>query len=249
MLTLVLLPGMDGTGQLFEPFIAALGSQFKVIVVKYPTVGALGYEPLETIARRSLPASGPFVILGESFSGPIAISLTASQPRGLVGLALCSTFARNPRPAFAALRPFIGALPVQLAPMAALSYLLLGRFTTPALRSALGACLAQVCASSLRARIKAVLSVDVSSQLKAIKVPLLYLLATEDRVVPANAAKDITQAVPTARVVPIEAPHFLLQTAPAAAAAAVSTFVHHVHNSGHIVAPEPNTHVHPPHPL
>jgi hypothetical protein len=29
MITLVLLPGMDGTGELFEPFIAALGDDFE----------------------------------------------------------------------------------------------------------------------------------------------------------------------------------------------------------------------------
>jgi hypothetical protein len=37
---LVLLPGMDGTGELFAPFVAALGKTTPVVVVSYPTSGA-----------------------------------------------------------------------------------------------------------------------------------------------------------------------------------------------------------------
>lgn len=231
MLTIVLLPGMDGTSQLFDPFIAALGGKFKVQTVQYPTVGALGYEELEIIAKRHLPSAGKFVVLGESFSGPIAISIAASEPEGLVGLVLCSSFASNPIPSLTALSPFARVLPVKLTPLAVLSYFLLGKFSTPALRSALSSALAQVSAAAFRARVKAVLSSDVSAKLKAVRVPLLYLLASQDRVVPASAVKHITQAAPATQVVTIEAPHFLLQAAPAAAASAIGTFMHAVQNA------------------
>ena len=98
---------MDGTGYLFEPFIAALGSEFQIVRVAYPNADALGYSELEAIARAALPA-GPYVLLGESFSGPIAISLAASAPDQLKGLVLCCTFARNPRPFFSGLRSLVG---------------------------------------------------------------------------------------------------------------------------------------------
>lgn len=231
MLTIVLLPGMDGTGQLFEPFVAALGGEFKVQVVQYPPVGALGYKELEAIASQQLPSTGQYVILGESFSGPIAISLAASQPEGLVGLVLCSSFARNPRPAFEGLRSFVGVLPVKHAPLAVLSHLLMGRFATPTLRSALKSSLAQVSVSAIRARVAAVLSSNASVKLKAVKVPLLYLLAAHDRVVPASAAKHIVQVLPATRVVTVEAPHFLLQVAPTAASRAVGTFMRQMQNA------------------
>jgi pimeloyl-ACP methyl ester carboxylesterase len=231
MLTIVLLPGMDGTGQLFKPFAEALKGKLEVRVVQYPTAGALGYEELEAVARSQLPPEGNFVILGESFSGPIAISLAATQPPGLVGLVLCSSFARTPLPALKVLSPFAKALPVKQVPLAMVSYVLLGGFATPALRSALRSALAQVSASAFRERVKAVLSIDVTAKLKAVKVPLLYLLASQDRVVPKSAAKHITQVFPSTRVVTIEAPHFLLQVAPAAAASAIGTFAHAVQNA------------------
>lgn len=231
MLTIVLLPGMDGTGTLFEPFVAELGQQFKVQIVRYPTTGALGYQELEEQARNSLPTSGRFVILGESFSGPIAVSLAASRPAGLVGLILCATFISNPRPLFGPLRLLAGALPVKLAPLAVLSTALLGRFATPQLRSALAAAMAQVSGEALRARLRAVLSIEVSAKLEGVGVPLLYLLAKHDQVVPVSALKRIARVFPAIQVVPVNAPHFLLQAAPREAAAAVTKFLQSLHNA------------------
>lgn len=45
-LDLVLLPGMDGTGFLFEPFVNALPSGINPIVVAYPTNKPLSYKEL-----------------------------------------------------------------------------------------------------------------------------------------------------------------------------------------------------------
>lgn len=228
MITLVLLPGMDGTGQLFDPFIAALGQEFDLKVVRYPTTEALGYSELEAVARSALPAEQPFVLLGESFSGPIAISIAASAPRNLQGLILCCTFARNPRPFFSALRPVIGLVPVDIAPMRVLNHLLLGSFSTSALQAALAKSLAQVSASALRARLAAVLDVDVSAKLPAIKVPTLYLRASRDRLVPRSAAEPVAQFVPGVRITELDAPHFLLQAIPAESAQMIRLFVHEV---------------------
>jgi pimeloyl-ACP methyl ester carboxylesterase len=151
---------MDGTGDLFEPFIAALGGEFTVKVVRYPTMKPLDYSELESLARAALLAvEGPFVLLGESFSGPIAVSLAASASPQLKGLVLCCTFVRNPRPLFAGLGSLISLWPVAFAPVRVLSHLLLGRFSTAALRAALAKSLAQVSAPALRARLRSVLLV------------------------------------------------------------------------------------------
>jgi pimeloyl-ACP methyl ester carboxylesterase len=228
VITLVLLPGMDGTGDLFDPFIAALGGEFSVKVVRYPVTDPLGYAELEAFARGALPTDDPFVLLGESFSGPIAISLAASASQRLQGLILCCTFARNPRPGLAGFRSVIDFLPIAFAPVRILSHLLLGRFSTPALRTALLRSLGKVTPSALRARLAAVLSVDVSTQLSEVKVPILYLRAASDRLVPPSASELISQCAPATRMVELNAPHFLLQAAPAEAARVVRAFVHEV---------------------
>ena len=225
MITLVLLPGMDGTGDLLGSFIEALGEEFVVKIVRYPASEPFGYSELEAVARAALPNEGPFVLLGESFSGPIAISLASSAPPGLIGLILCCTFARNPCPLLTGLRSLVGVLPVASAPVHVLSSLLLGRFSTIKLRAALAHSLAQVKPAALRARLASVLSVDVTAKLSAIRVPMLYLRASSDRVVPASASTLIVRLVPSTLIAELEAPHFLLQAAPVEAARVVRAFV------------------------
>ncbi len=136
MLTIVLLPGMDGTGSLFTPFIKSMGGDFNFSIVRYPTTGELGYQELEQIAKKSLPSTGDYIILGESFSGPIAVALAAQEPKGLVGLVLCCTFIKNPRPSFKPLRALLKFLPVKLAPGFIYNYFLLGSAATPSRRRA-----------------------------------------------------------------------------------------------------------------
>ena len=93
---LILLPGMDGTGELFGPFLNALRNRFNAQVIRYPTDLALGYQELSTFVRNALPVDEPYVFLAESFSGPIAIAIAAEAPPSSRGSILCCTFARNP---------------------------------------------------------------------------------------------------------------------------------------------------------
>jgi len=224
-LTVVLLPGMDGTGLLFQPFMDALGGEFDVKVVRYPTDESLGYDELISIAHAAMPDQGPYVILGESFSGPIAISIAAAKPPGLVGLVLACTFARNPRPRLALLKNLIGLLPVSRVPTLVTKHLLLGRFSTVRLLSVMTKAIGMVSDRAFDARLGAVLNVDVTNQLAQVAVPVLYLQATEDRLVPPSAEKLMSASCPCMRVVRFSAPHFLLQAAPDMAAQAVREFV------------------------
>lgn len=231
MLTLVLLPGMDGTGSLFDPFISALGNQFNIIIVRYPTTEALGYKELEEIARLSLPTDEDFIILGESFSGPIAVTLASSHPRGLVGLVLCSTFIRNPRPVFKPFNWLLDFLPVKLTPDFIRSHFLMGRSATKSLESATKTAINQVSTAAFRARIRAVLGVDVSAQMSSVSVPTLYLQASQDRLVPLSAAAEIANIYPKTEIVLFNAPHFLLQVATNEAAGVVIRFAHKIHTA------------------
>lgn len=225
MITLVLLPGMDGTGTLFKPFVEMLGLRFNVKVVRYPTTEPMGYSELESYARAQLPTEGPFVILGESFSGPVAIALAASCSSQLKGLILCCSFARNPYPFFSGFKSLVEAFPVSIVPKSVLSHFLLDPFATDTLRLALSQAIAQVSPSAFRSRIKAVLTVDVSEKLSTITVPILYLRASQDRVVPHSSSKHISLLNARTRIVDIVAPHFLLQAVPAEAAQVVDNFI------------------------
>ena len=228
MVTVLLLPGMDGTGSLLGPFVEALGADFQVKVVRYPTSEPLGYGELERIARAAIPEDGPFVLLGESFSGPIAVSLAAAQPERLKGVILCASFVSNPRPGLSALKTLVGVLPVALVPISVLCRILLGRHATADLRLALANALAQIAPAALRARLQAVLTLDVSTELAQVRVPVLYLRASQDRVVPPAAAKRVLRLCTHAKELVLAAPHFILQAVPSEAAGVVAGFIREV---------------------
>jgi pimeloyl-ACP methyl ester carboxylesterase len=216
---------MDGTGEPFAEFVSMLAPELQAIVVSYPPDKPLGYLELEVIARSRVPSDRPFVLLAESFSGPIAVSLAASSPRGLLGLILSCSFVKNPRPCFRLFRSIVSFLPVRCVPAAFLGHALLGRFSSAPLLHTLARVLRIVSPEAIRARIRAVLDIDVASCLAEVRVPVLYLRATEDRVVPAAASRLILRWLPSARVVDVEAPHFLLQAVPGVAAEHVESFV------------------------
>jgi pimeloyl-ACP methyl ester carboxylesterase len=115
-----------------------------------------------------------------------------------------------------------------MVPPALANYLLLGRHATKHLRSMLFSATTQVGARTLQARVRAVHSIDVCAKLPAVRVPLLYLLAEQDRLVPQSALQTMLQHRPDMRVVSMSAPHLLLQAAPRTAANAIIAFLHEV---------------------
>jgi pimeloyl-[acyl-carrier protein] methyl ester esterase len=221
---LIILPGTDGTGSLLRPFVEALGPDANVVVVNYPTQQTLGYSELEQLVRPILPTSESFVLLGESFAGPLAISIAASQPVGLVGVVLSASFARYPISWLRPLAPLARLAPVRAVPDWLLAWLLLGRWSTPALLAMLRSALRAVAPSVLRARVVASLRVDASQTLGRVGVPLLYLRASHDRVIGRRAGTELLRWAPHATVSDLPGPHFLLQASPQGCAQVVQRF-------------------------
>jgi pimeloyl-[acyl-carrier protein] methyl ester esterase len=215
---------MDGTGDLFCPLIEALGSDVATIVVRYPD-GPLSYCEHEAIARAALPTDRPFVVLGESYSGPVAVSLAAESPPGLLGYILSTSFVGCPRPILKLLRPLLSLGSLNLLPGWIAAHFTLGRFGTSDLREAQQRVLRSVSARTLVARLRSMADVDVCEELKNISVPGLYLRATEDRLVPHQAARLFERLASKGRVVDVEGPHFLLQANPQGAAREIRTFM------------------------
>jgi pimeloyl-ACP methyl ester carboxylesterase len=200
-------------------------SGFPTQVIAYPSDRAMTYAEHESFARDNLPAGEDFVLLAESFSGPIGISIAAAAPPRLKGLILCGTFASNPLPVFGPLAKLIGAVPAFRIPPALLAPWLYAGHATSELRRAHAQAMSRVSPLALRARVAAILAVDCRSPLRRIEVPMLYLRARHDRLIPASAGRAIQELRPDCELIDVEAPHFLLQTASDACAAAVLAFV------------------------
>ena len=217
---IVLLPGMDGTGELSEGFARSLAQSRPVYAVKYPEQDALGYAGLLQFVRSRLPPE-PFVILGESFSGPIAIELAATLPR-VSGLILASSFARRPVPTI--LSPFAKTIDPRWLPQSAINAALFGATGTPDQRSQIHRVLARLGRNVLLVRAADVVAVDKLAQLAKVTCPILYLRGNRDRLIPCRCLDEILQAQPRAQVCRLDAAHMLLCTHGEAAAFRIEHF-------------------------
>jgi pimeloyl-ACP methyl ester carboxylesterase len=201
---------------MFEPFLKAMKG-LEARVVPYPPELS-SYADCVSHVRRQLPSDRPFLLLGESFSGPVALALAAEGPRGLVGLVLCGSFARNPRPGLAWAAPLLRLLPPLRLPMVLLRHLLLGPWETAALLALAQGLRLRVPAGAMKARLLAVLTLDPPPRLGPIQVPVLALQASADRLVPHSATAWLREHLPGLDVFTLQGPHWLLQTRPEAAA-------------------------------
>jgi pimeloyl-[acyl-carrier protein] methyl ester esterase len=93
-LPVVLLPGLDGTGDLFKHFAETAPPHVRPVVVSLPLYTS--YQDLSSAIRNQLPATGPFVVLGESFSGPLAVAIAEEAAERVSHVILCNTFLSSP---------------------------------------------------------------------------------------------------------------------------------------------------------
>lgn len=224
-LSLVLLPGLDGTGILFRPLVAALPADIKPIVVRYPPDRQFTYLELLPLVRETLPQSEPFILLGESFSGPLAVMIAADPPKNLIGLVLCATFVTAPIPFIGPVVPVLARTPLfRLFPPFQQLKALVGGYSNPELRSLFTEMYAVVRPEGLAARVRSVFRVDVRNALADCRLPILYIAGAKDFVVPRRNLRLIQRIHPGIEAVTIPSPHMVLQTAPIVAAEVIAKF-------------------------
>lgn len=223
--SLVLLPGLDGTGILFGPLLQTLPSWIKPIVVRYPPDRFLTYSELLPLVVDALPRDGPFILLGESFSGPLAVMVATRRPAGLAGVILCASFVSNPRPIIGA---FCRLLPLsflfQMFPMVQRVKSRIGGYSSSELSRMLAEVHAEMRPEVMAARLRMVFRVDVREELSKSTVPLMYLSGGLDFVVPRRNLRIVRELVPAATSFTVAAPHMVLQSEPARAADVILEF-------------------------
>ena len=185
---ILLLPGLDGTGRLMEPFAKALGRAFMVEILAYPAA-LTSYDEVTEWLRARLP-DGEYILVAESFSGPVAIEIASRPPPGLRGVVFVATFARAPRRVPGWLIGALNWLPWLPGPMARLSLpFVIGRGGDPAFVARYRAVLAEVPRRAIIGRLQAVARIDRRDRLAELRLPCAYLRAGRDWLVPA-AARD-----------------------------------------------------------
>lgn len=213
---LVLLPGLDGTGLLFKPLLEVIPSCFTPLVISYPSDEPLDYDALLSCAQSLIPLDQPFVIVAESFSGPIAVRIAATRPNNLRALILCASFVSNPTLLSNPLTSFLINTPVfnVRPPDFLVRYFLMGQDAPVDLMNLFKEALDVVSPSVLASRLQIILEVNERDSLRKCQVPVLYIAAKHDKLVSPRSLTEITRIKPNVESIFIDAPHFLLQCKP-----------------------------------
>lgn len=223
----MLLPGLDGTGNLSAPLIPELPQSLKVITVAYPPDRFLPYLELVSWLSELVPKAGPFAILGESYGSTVAVKFAATHPSNLIGVILCAGFISNPVRKWGLL-PKLLARPLffQFRPPDFLrEYFILGSGAPDILRIGLRHSVRSVNTEVFAKRARASIDCDARQEIRQVRVPLLYLQASEDRLVGKECLDEIKRLRPETISIPIRAPHLLLQREPRVAARAIIQFL------------------------
>lgn len=210
----LILPGLDGSAALRRGFGQALQSFAEPVLVSYPPEGVSSYAQARVVVDRAISAGQAYVLVAESFSGPLACAIAGANPDGLRGLILCASFARYPGPWPGALVPLVRALPPGPLLGMALRSLMLGRWSTPARASAFQDAVSRLSPAILRSRLRAAVQADARSALASTAVPVLFLKASSDRVVAASAALEAQSRCHSMELRCVDGPHSLLQANP-----------------------------------
>lgn len=224
---LVLLPGLDGTGQLFSEFVAALPNTISVTTVTYPAKEFLPYADLRPFVSAAIPECELFVLLAESFSSPLAAEFAASKLPNLAALIICAGFVSRPlggRSPFAKAMAWPWLFKVN-TPRFILEYFALGKQAPPALIQQFRRVLRSVSPEVLSARTREAMDSDAGRALAQTTVPLLYVGGTEDHLLADSCLKEMRRIKPDMLIAQVAGPHLLLQREPQKVAEIVSAFI------------------------
>ena len=221
---IVLLPGLDGTGLLFKPLLEQEPAQFDSIVVHYPTDQPSTYPELSRYVLEQLPREEAFLLLAESFSGPLALEIAAKRIKNLLGVVLAASFAQSPVPRWIQAVPLQG---LQLLPLTSrmMHTVLLGKQANMEMYQLLAQVIRGVPTKILAYRIQEVLKVDAMAALSSLEVPLLYLQATQDKLIRKSSVRRMRRVQPMMEVVEVVGPHLVLQVNPKRSWQVISDFV------------------------
>ena len=227
---LILLPGMDGTGQLFFDFLAALPRWIVAEIVRFPAAKSLSYRQLEGGVRSIFAGPGPFVLLGESFSSPLAVRLAASAPEGLCGVVLCAGFVTPPVGGiFRAIAWWIAPAACWAAGSLSVAHrILLGSGASPELIKSLRDSIRSVKVGVMADRLRAVLRCDATDELRRVQVPILYVAGTNDRLVGEPSLRLVQKIRPDVQIARIGGPHLIVQRKPSETAMAIVEFIEEI---------------------
>jgi pimeloyl-ACP methyl ester carboxylesterase len=218
-LKLILLPGLDGTGLLFQPLLEQLDANWQVQIINYPSDQCQSIQELAEQVRQQVVFDTQTVLLAESFSGLVAIELLR-QGIPLHSIIFCASFASSPRPWLLKLVDILPLSPLFRLPLPERLLCLAGQnaLTAKLIRQARQ----QVSPAVLAHRLRLIAAAQSDPPEQPWDILCHYLQAADDWLVPARCAEELREYFTAVTVTRIAGSgHFLLQTQPAACATVI----------------------------
>jgi len=219
-LKLVLLPGMDGTGKLFSPLLNAL-SGYDCEIIALPKTGSQDYPSITSFVRARLPKD-QFVLVAESFSGPIGAALAAEGIENMKGIIFVATFLSTPKHLLLYVSRCLPLKILSEFPFVKIFYkaVFFGVDASNEIIQVFKCSLNSLPRKTITRRLSTMLSLKPNWE--AINLPVGYIQAASDRLVPPNKSTEFTRIFKNMTIKIINGPHFILQAKPAECAAAIS---------------------------
>jgi len=203
----ILVPGMDGTGELFYRQVPLLEKSYSVATYALRD-DATSMEVLAGDLRRVIEQASPSekraIVMGESFGGAVALTMALQYPNHVSGLVVLNSF-----PYFAPqFRLRLAIAGVSLMPWGAMglmryatSFFMHSRHTHRDELKKFLELTTRTTRTGYRSRLRILKTYDVTERLCEIKCPTLFLAAEKDHLVPSVAqARLMAERIPSATV-------------------------------------------------
>ncbi|MBS3799290.1 MULTISPECIES: alpha/beta fold hydrolase [unclassified Pseudoalteromonas] len=210
---LILLPGLDGTGKLFEPLVQHLPAHIDYEI--YPLnqfSDAKQVDVANEIAERL--GNQEVILFAESYSGRIAYALAQNSNLKIKHIIFAASFLQRPSPLsrYAYLTP-LTLIKKNIIPVKLLNWALFGNQDHDSILTTLFmSTLKGVSNTTLRQRLKNIAQLNGPKQV--ISVPCTYIQATNDKLVPQHAIYLFQSLCKQLNIEKIEGGHFIAQSSP-----------------------------------
>jgi pimeloyl-ACP methyl ester carboxylesterase len=204
---IVLVPGMDGTGELFYRQVPLLQKSYTVATYALRDDAAsmdVLADDLKKVIEQAAPATRRALVMAESFGGTVALATALKHPENVAGLIILNSF-----PFFAPqFRLRLAIAGVSLMPWGAMSAVryvtalfMHSRRTHPAELKRFIELTSQTTRAGYRNRLKILQTYDVRDRLCEIGCPTLFLAAEQDHLIPSlSQARFMAARVPSSAV-------------------------------------------------
>ncbi len=228
-----ILPGLDGTGKLFDGVKNELerGGR-KILIASYPSV--MWEKPdyinyLTQFIKSNTEPGEQFALLAESFSGLFVPTLYKSFKSQISHLIFSASFVKNPVLLPSALKVINKALKISKLPTMATQLAMLGANPTPELVTLYNSIMKDLNDDVLKSRIDLCLGIDnkdiIYNSFTNIETPILYLQSRFDTVILPYCLKDLEKINPHTQSKVFNTAHMVLQSSPVLASETINNFL------------------------